>query len=155
MQVRRLEPSFDRYDALLAMIRAAFSYMDARIDPPTSAHRLTPATLKEKALSEIVFVALDDQRLVGCIFCRPEPQCLYIGKLAVVPDRQGGGIGRALLIAAEAEARALSLPAMRLETRIELAENHARFGAMGFEKTAENRHPGFDRTTSIEMTKRL
>ena len=72
MQVRRLEPSFDRYDALLAMIRAAFSYMDARIDPPTSAHRLTPATLKEKALSEIVFVALDEQRLVGCIFCRPE-----------------------------------------------------------------------------------
>ncbi|SOC41000.1 predicted N-acetyltransferase YhbS [Rhizobium subbaraonis] len=155
MQVRRLEPSFGRYDELLAMIRAAFAYMDARIDPPSSAQRLTPATLKEKALSEIVFLAVDDQRLVGCIFCRPEPQRLYIGKLAVVPDRQGDGIGRALLMAAEAEARRLSLPAMRLETRIELTENHARFHAMGFEKTAENRHLGFDRTTSIEMTKHL
>jgi hypothetical protein len=60
-----------------------------------------------------------------------------------------------LLAQAEALARELALPALRLETRIELVANHAKFGAWGFVKTAENAHAGYDRTTSIEMTKIL
>lgn len=155
MEVRRLDASFDRYDELLSVIRSAFAYMDGRIEPPSSAHRLTAASLKDKALVEIVFLAVDHDEIVGCIFCRPEPDCLYVGKLAVLPQSQGLGAGRALLSAAEWEARALELPALRLETRVELVENHARFRARGFEKTAESCHPGYDRITSIEMTKRL
>ncbi|MBD9374335.1 GNAT family N-acetyltransferase [Rhizobium sp. ARZ01] len=155
MEVQRLDASFDRYDELLSVIRYAFAYMDGRIEPPSSAYRLTAASLQEKVLAEIVFLALDRGAIVGCIFCRPEENCLYIGKLAVLPASQGSGAGRALLVAAEQEARTLELPALRLETRTELVENHARFRAWGFEKTAENRHPGYDSTTSIEMTKRL
>lgn len=155
MDVRRLDASFDRYDELLSVIRSAFAYMDGRIDPPSSAHRLTAASLKEKALAEIVFQALDRGAIVGCIFCRPEPGRLYVGKLAVLPKSQGSGAGRALLSAAEWEARALELPSLRLETRVELVENHAQFHAWGFEKTAENCHSGYNRITSIEMTKRL
>jgi len=93
--------------------------------------------------------------LLGCIFLRPEPSHLYIGKLAVAPEVQGRGIGRQLLAQAEQVARCLDLSALRLETRIELAGNHARFAAWGFVRTAENRHAGFDRTTSVEMQKQL
>ena len=64
-------------------------------------------------------------------------------------------MGRKLLYQAETTARALGLSVLRLETRIELVENHSRFAEWGFAKTAENRHPGFDRTTSIEMQKTL
>ncbi|MCF3640464.1 GNAT family N-acetyltransferase [Rhizobium sp. TRM95111] len=155
MEIRRLDAGFDRYDELLALILSAFAVMDGRIDPPSSAHRLTPDGLKEKARAEIVFLAADAARLLGCIFCRPEPACLYVGKLAVLPQAQGSGIGRALMAAAEREAEARGLPALRLETRVELVENHRCFMRWGFEMTAENRHPGYDRTTSIEMTKRL
>lgn len=154
-KIKRIDAAFDRYDELLVMIRAAFAYMDGRIDPPSSAHRLTTISLREKSLIEIAFVALHGDRIVGCIFCKPEPTCLYVGKLAVLPESQGRGIGRLLLAAAEGEASVRSLHGLRLETRIELTANHACFAAWGFEKTAENRHPGFDRTTSIEMTKRL
>lgn len=129
--------------------------MDGRIDPPSSALRLTAASLEQKALAEIVFLAVDRDDIVGCIFCRPETDCLYVGKLAVLPERQGSGVGRMLLSAAERQAHALGLSGLRLETRIELVENHTRFGVWGFEKTAEKRHAGYDRTTSIEMTKRL
>lgn len=155
MDVQRLSPSFRRYDQLYSVIRSAFAYMDGCIDPPSSVLRLTATSLEQKALTEIVFLAIGDGEIVGCIFCRPEPDCLYVGKLAVLPEHQGSGVGRALLSAAEREARALGLPALRLETRIELVENHARFHAWGFEKTAEKCHAGYDRTTSIEMTKRL
>ncbi|NEI73468.1 GNAT family N-acetyltransferase [Rhizobium lusitanum] len=153
--LRRLDGSFDGWDALLDLILMSFAYMDGRIDPPSSALALTPQALKAKAGEEIGYVAFDGNRIAGCIFCRPEAEALYIGKLAVLPAAQGKGIGKRLLGAAEAIARELGLSTLRLETRIELIDNHATFAAWGFQKTAENRHSGFDRTTSIEMRKAI
>ena len=153
--LQRLDDGFDRWDALLDLILTSFAYMNGRIDPPSSALALTSETLKAKALCEIAYVALDGEQLVGCIFCRPEAESLYVGKLAVLPAAQGNGIGRRLLGLAETTAQELGLRALRLETRIELTDNHATFAAWGFQKTAENRHTGFDRTTSIEMRKAI
>jgi len=153
--IQRLNGSFDRWDALLDLILASFAYMNGRIDPPSSALALTPQSLREKARNEIAYVALDGDKIAGCVFCRAEPDSLYIGKLAVLPTAQRKGICRRLLTYAEADARERGLAVLRLETRIELTENHATFAALGFAKTAENRHPGFDRTTSIEMQKFL
>ncbi len=156
MRTERIEAGFDRWDALLSLIRRSFAFMDGRIDPPSSAHALTADSLRQKALSEIAYVATTNEMLAGCIFCKPEPpDCLYIGKLAVEPALQGQGIGRGLLAAATACARAEGLPALRLQTRIELIENHVTFAAWGFVKTAEAAHPGYGRTTSIEMRKFL
>lgn len=147
---------FSDWAGLLTLIRTAFAYMDDVIDPPSSAHRLTPASLAEKAQAEICHLAIEDGRTVGCLFLKPEaPDCLYVGKLAVLPHLQGKGVGRRLLQAAEEEARRRSLSRLRLETRIELVQNHATFAAWGFARTAEKSHPGFDRITFIEMQKPL
>ena len=148
-------PDFDRWDDLLAVILAAFAYMDGVIDPPSSAHLLTPETLAAKAREEIAFVACDGNALAGCIFCRPEEGALYIGKLAVARSQQGKGLGRRLLERAEALARARNLAVLRLETRIELAANHATFARWGFVRTGAYAHPGFTRITAIEMRKSL
>lgn len=154
--ISRIDPErFADWRALHALIMDAFAFMDGRIDPPSSAHRLTPENLKEKAAAETGIAAAEDGRLLGCVFCKAEPESLYIGKFAVSPAAQGKGVGRLLLAAAEARARELGLPALRLETRIELIGNHAVFARWGFVKTAENRHAGYDRTTSIEMRKAL
>jgi GNAT superfamily N-acetyltransferase len=155
-EIIEIGEDFDRWQELLAIIMSSFAYMDGVIDPPSSAHRLTLDNLSEKARAEIAFVAVDEGELLGCLFCRPEPPaCLYVGKLCVSPQAQGKGIGKMLLQRSEALARELALPALRLETRIELITNHARFAAWGFVKTAENAHAGYDRTTSIEVTKVL
>jgi N-acetylglutamate synthase-like GNAT family acetyltransferase len=155
IEIRRVDQSFDRHGDLLELILRAFAYMDGLIDPPSSAYRLTPVLLKEKAQQEIAFIAQDGGRLAGCIFLKPEPDALYIGKLAVEPTMQGRGLGRLLLATAEATAREHGLKVLRLETRIELVENHRVFSGWGFRKTAENRHAGFNRTTSIEMRRDL
>ncbi|TQN56548.1 GNAT family N-acetyltransferase [Agrobacterium tumefaciens] len=156
IEIAKIGEEFSRWQELLTLIMSSFAYMDGVIAPPSSAHRLTLENLAEKARVEIAFVALDGDEIVGCLFCRPEPPaCLYVGKLCVSPKAQGKGIGRMLLEQAEALARDLALPALRLETRIELIANHAKFAAWGFVKTAENAHAGYDRTTSIEMTKFL
>lgn len=156
MEIAKIGEEFNRWQESLALIMSSFAYMDGVIDPPSSAHRLTLENLAEKARVEIAFVALDGDEIVGCLFCRPEPPaCLYVGKLCVSPKAQGKGIGKMLLEQAEALARELALPALRLETRIELIANHTKFAAWGFVKTAENAHAGYNRTTSIEMTKFL
>ncbi len=155
IEIVKIDGEFERFVELLALIRSSFAYMDGVIDPPSSAHRLTLDTLAQKTDDEIAFVALDGEMLLGCIFCKPEAASLYVGKLAVSPLAQGKGVGSALLRTAEDVARGLGLPALRLETRIELTGNHRRFATWGFVRTAENSHPGYTRVTSIEMTKRL
>ncbi|WP_117193105.1 GNAT family N-acetyltransferase [Rhizobium terrae] len=155
MDIIRIDERFGRWDELLALILSSFAYMDGVIEPPSSAHRLTLASLAQKARDEIAFAAVEDGGLVGCVFCKPETDFLYLGKLAIAPAHQGRGVGRRLLAIAEEIARDRELSALRLETRIELAGNHATFARWGFEKTAENSHAGFTRVTSIEMQKRL
>ncbi|QLF71287.1 GNAT family N-acetyltransferase [Peteryoungia desertarenae] len=129
--------------------------MDGVVDPPSSARSLTIDSLRAKTEGEIALMARDETGILGCAFLRPEATSLYIGKLAILPAAQGRGIGWGLLREAEVVARQLGLPALRLETRIELTDNQQRFARWGFVKTAENRHAGFDRTTSIEMQKLL
>lgn len=153
--IKRIDESFHRYEELLALIMGSFAYMDSVIDPPSSAHRLTVDSLKDKARDEIGLIAEVDGRLLGCAFLRPEPDFLYVGKLAVSPEAQGSGIGSRFLTEAEAIARDLGKPTLRLETRIELTGNHRRFGAWGFVRTAEKSHAGYDRITFIEMQKHL
>jgi GNAT superfamily N-acetyltransferase len=153
--ISRIDEGFSRYEDLLALIMASFAYMDGVIDPPSSAHRLTVDSLKDKARDEIGLTAEVDGRLLGCTFLRPEPDFLYVGKLAVSPEAQGSGIGSRFLTEAEEIARELGKPALRLETRIELTGNHRRFEAWGFVRTAEKNHAGYDRITFIEMQKRL
>ncbi len=156
MQIERIEARFSRWDDLLELILSAFAYMNGRIDPPSSALALTAGSLRQKAEQEIAFIVRDGTALLGCVFCRPEPpDALYIGKFAVHPDVQGKGIGGLLLKAATRTARTLDLPRLRLETRIELTENHATFQRWGFTRTGEKAHPGFTRVTSIEMQKQL
>lgn len=156
VEIARVDDSFERHDELLNVIISAFAYMEGVIDPPSSAARLTPQTLQEKSGSEMAYVAFEDERIVGCIFLRPEPpETLYVGKLAVLPAMQGKGVGASLLRLAEEVAHTEGLHILRLEVRVELNRNQSYFAASGFVKTAENRHPGFDRTTSFEMRKML
>lgn len=151
-EVRVREMAAGEAPALLALVRAAFAYMDGRIDPPSSVHRLTAEGI---GAAPLVLVAEAGGEPVGCVLCTPLGGALHLGKLAVRPDRQRAGIGRALVRAAEAAARARGLGALVLETRVELAGNHATFRAMGFRETGRTAHPGFARPTSISFAKEL
>jgi GNAT superfamily N-acetyltransferase len=153
--ITRLPPDFRRWDELLALISDAFAYMDGVIDPPSSAKMLTEQSLAAKAGVEICFIAMQDGRLLGCIFAHERPDCLYIGKLAVTPSMQGSGLGRALVETAEAYARTAGKPALELEVRVELIRNQSAFARLGFRETGRTSHQGYDRPTSITMRKNL
>jgi GNAT superfamily N-acetyltransferase len=149
--VRHAPPDFAGWEAVRGLILEAFAFMRDRIDPPTSALRMTPTSMAADMAAGALLLAEVDGALAGCAFVRPCGDALYIGKLAVRPDRQGNGVGRALVAAAREEAGRLGLAALELQTRIELTENHAAFARMGFVQTGETAHPGYDRSTSITM----
>ncbi|MBV8651516.1 MAG: GNAT family N-acetyltransferase [Alphaproteobacteria bacterium] len=153
--IRCAPADFADWESVGALIREAFAYMEGRIDPPSSALRLTAQSMAEDAAKGALLLAEQGGALVGCVFVRPKGDALYIGKLAVRPGLQGQGIGKVLVTAARAEARALGIAMLELQTRIELTENHAAFARMGFVKSGETMHEGYNRPTSITMRARV
>ncbi|CAN0587108.1 unnamed protein product [Ectocarpus sp. 12 AP-2014] len=137
---------------VLALIRDAFGYMDGRIDPPSSMHRLSDRSLS-RAASEGELWAIGTPPL-ACVVLSEKPGALYVGKLAVVAaSARGQGLARALIDLAEARARLRGLPVLELQTRVELNENHATFARLGFTEVGRTAHEGYARPTSITMRK--
>jgi ribosomal protein S18 acetylase RimI-like enzyme len=153
--VEPIPAGFERWEALLALIRAAFAPMDGVINPPSSVHRLTSQALRAKAQSETGFLAWAGDTIVGCTFIAEKADHFYLGKLAVLPAHQGRGVGRRLLEAVERYAVQADKPLIELQTRVELTANQSTFRALGFVETGRTAHPGFDRPTSVTMRKRL
>ncbi|OWJ66038.1 GNAT family N-acetyltransferase [Inquilinus limosus] len=76
-----------------------------------------------------------------------------IAAAASAGAHRGGGIGRALMAAAEAEARRLGGARLTLGVRLALDGNRCFFRSLGFTEGALHAHPGYDRPTWVEMTK--
>lgn len=81
--------------------------------------------------AHIILLAEADGGLVGCVQVNDKGNGLaYLGMLSVNPESQGGGIGRRLIAAAEAEARS-TFKASRMEMtvivqRVELIDWYVR-----------------------------
>lgn len=142
-------------EGVLALIRESFAYMDGRIDPPSSMHRLTAADLAQSAGSGEVWILGPPDAPLACVVMTPKPDALYLGKLAVSAAARGQGLSRKLIDCALGRARARGLPCLELQSRVELVENHAAFRAMGFVVVAATTHPGYDRPTSLTFRRPL
>lgn len=138
------------WEAVHTLLTHAFAGMEGRIDPPSSLLRMSARDLA--AQSELL-TAVAASRLVGCLIIEDRGDMLYLGKLAVSLDARRRGIARLLVDHAESIARERKVPALLLQTRIELVENHATFRAMGFVEVGRTAHPGYNSPTSITFRK--
>jgi ribosomal protein S18 acetylase RimI-like enzyme len=147
-QVQRFTDA-SRLEELLALAHGAFG--ELAIDPPSSVLKETAADFAARLRSETCFVIERDGRLIGSVFCIPDGDALYIGRLAVAPDWRRRGIANALIAAAKAEARRIGAKRMTLKARIALASNVELFRRHGFVITAQETHAGFTAPTSYAM----
>ncbi len=138
---------------VLSLIRNAFAQMEGRIDPPSSATRLDVVGIRAQVQDGEIWGIGDP--LVACVFLTPQGDGMYVGKLAVAPAYRGQGHAARLLALAEDRARAMGLRRLDLKVRVELVENHAFFRKAGFERVGEDRHAGFDRTTTLLFSKEV
>ncbi len=137
------------WTALLHLIQTEFAYMAGRISPPSSMLALTEAQLLGLAATSEIWVI--GAPPIACVILTAKPHSLYLGKLAVAANHRGRGHARALITRAATRAKILGLPALTLQTRVELVENHAAFAALGFVETGRSAHPGFAHPTTVEF----
>lgn len=138
-----------------ALLVESFAYMDGRIDPPSSLARMTTAVLAEEAARNELWILPPETAPAACMLLTVEPGYLYLGKLAVSPVHRGEGLARRMIDHALLRAGQLGLPELRLQTRVELVENHATFLNLGFSEVGRTAHPGFDQPTSLTFARHI
>ncbi|MBS0533526.1 MAG: GNAT family N-acetyltransferase [Proteobacteria bacterium] len=138
-----------RAEELLALVQATFGALD--IDPPSGVLKETAADFAARLQSETCFVIEQGGRIVASVFCIPQGDALYIGRLAVAPDQRRRGLAGALVDAAKREARRLGAKRVTLRVRISLADNVALFQRHGFAIVAEDTHAGYPGPTQYAM----
>jgi GNAT superfamily N-acetyltransferase len=99
-----------------------------------------------------VWLASTAVHAVGLIVLIARPGYLLLENIAVLPAMHGQGIGTGLLAFAEAHARALGLPEIRLYTNAAMTENLALYPRRGYVETHRAEADGFSR---VYFTKRL
>jgi len=141
----------DNFGAVHTLLTQCFAYMEGRIDPPSSLNRLTAAGLRALSECSEIWVIEEGQVPVACMVLTPKVDTLYLGKLAVSPLYRNTGLARKMTDQALRRARILNFESITLQTRVELVENHAAFASLGFRKTSEAAHPGYNRITEVTM----
>lgn len=129
-------------DAVRACAQAAYALYVPRIGKE-------PAPMVADFMAQIeagqVHVIEPDGQLAGFIVLYPRGDHLHVENVAVVPERQGQGLGGALLAFAEAEAKRRGLAAIELYTNVKMTENLALYPQLGYRETGRREEAGFSR----------
>ena len=106
-----------------------------------------PMTADYRALIDAgeVWVTKAGERVAGVLVLRPQPPALLLENVAVAPDRQGEGLGRALMAFAEEHARTEGLGEVLLYTNERMTENLRFYPALGYTESGRGMQDGFAR----------
>ncbi len=136
-------------DAVADVVHAAYRHYIARIGKP-------PGPMLDDYAQRIaarqVWVLEREGVFAGILVLEETVDGFLLDNIAVRPEWQGKGIGRALLEFTEAEARRRGFTAVRLYTHALMTENIALYQRIGFVETHRVSEKGYDR---IYMAKRL
>ena len=91
-------------------------------------------------------------RIDGILVLENGPDHFLLDNIAIRPDRQGDGLGRALLDFAEAEATRTGWSRITLYTHALMTENRVIYAGRGYREIARRCEKGFDR---VYMEKNL
>jgi ribosomal protein S18 acetylase RimI-like enzyme len=83
--------------------------------------------------------------VAGIISLVPEGDSLLIENLAVRPEAQGTGVGRALMDFAELRARRLKMTRLTLYTHVVMTENQAIYAHLGYREVERRTANGYHR----------
>ncbi len=92
-----------------------------------------------------VWVAEHADAVAGVLVQYPTPTGFYIDVVAAVPHLQGQGVGRALLVFAEQEAKRLAFDSLYLCTNSKMVENQALYARVGYVEYERQQMAGYDR----------
>ena len=101
--------------------------------------------------SEHVVLAEVQGEVAGILVLRETTDGFLLENVAVFPDRKGQGIGRALLVHAEQEARTRGHASLYLYTNEKMTENIAMYSRAGYVEYERRQEEGFCRVFLRKM----
>jgi GNAT superfamily N-acetyltransferase len=139
---------------VLDLLKAAFAKTEVPLNPPPGALRETAESLESQILSGGGAGAISGKRMIGSVLWIVADG-LYVSRMAVLPQWRRCGIGSALLIACEDEARRRGQRRLHLETRLVLAGNLRLFERFGYREFARLPPDGDPGKTLIKLEKQI
>ena len=116
----------------------------------------TPAPMLDdyaaRVSEDVVWVIEGGNTVRGVSVLLPKPDHLLLENIAVDPAYHGTGLGRRLLVFAEAEAMRQGYRELRLYTHETMIENQRLYAGIGYEETGRRTEVGFER---VFLRKRL
>jgi GNAT superfamily N-acetyltransferase len=116
----------------------------------------TPAPMLDdyaaRVSEDVVWVIEEGNTVRGVSVLLPKPDHLLLENIAVDPAYHGTGLGRRLLVFAEAEAMRQGYRELRLYTHETMIENQRLYAKIGYEETGRRTEVGFER---VFLRKRL
>jgi len=128
--------------AIVECVRAAYSRYVERIGKEPAPMREDHAAAVEAGEAHVL---VEGEELIGAIQLRKAEDHLFVGSVAVRPERQGEGLGRKLMGFAEGLAAREHLAEVRLYTNEKMWENLAFYERLGFEETHRRLDEGYRR----------
>jgi ribosomal protein S18 acetylase RimI-like enzyme len=121
---------------------------------PSSAHAETVADVRRALVAGGGALAWHDDACVGSARFALEPDVLYVGRVAVLPEFRRRGIASRLMHFIEGHAPSLGRDAVSLKARAALPSNVELYRSLGYEVLVDRPHPrGDDR--ELTLIKRL
>jgi predicted N-acetyltransferase YhbS len=149
------EATDDDIPTIVAITLAAFGEYLGRLDPPSGVQKETVESVREKLASGHSVLALLGGQAIGSVFYKPEPEYVYLGRLAVLTAYRNRGAATALVGYVERRARELGRPRVRLGVRVALPHLRARYERLGYRVYEERSHEGYSEPTYVMMEKLL
>ncbi|QEL54630.1 GNAT family N-acetyltransferase [Chromobacterium paludis] len=125
---------WDDLPAVCQLIQQAFGPLAESLPSrPTALDETVASLTGHLASGSQLFLASQARRLDACLLVLPpDDGCAEIKRVCTHPDRQGLGLGSALLRHAEAQLRAQGVIDLRLATRRRLPDNLAFYQRLGY-----------------------
>jgi GNAT superfamily N-acetyltransferase len=145
----------ERAEEVHRLTQAAFgSYR--QLAPPSGALRESVTRVIDDLRGGGGAIADLEGRPVGCLRWQVATDGdFHVRRVAVAPELQHRGVGRALMAWAEREARRRGCEGVSVGVRIALPGNLAFYRELGYAVTGEHRHDGYDRTTWLALRKHV
>jgi ribosomal protein S18 acetylase RimI-like enzyme len=144
LQIKRA--TVEQAPVVHGIVQAAFAEYQGKLAAPPGALSDTPADAEHDISEGVVLIAWAGGEPVGTVRYRLEPDYVYVGRLAVIPNHRGRGIGQSLMAHIEEMAPGLGRRRIQLGTRKSMPSNIAFYTAIGYEVAGEEPHPsGADR----------
>jgi len=129
-------------EAVAAIVDAAYTHYIARIGKK-------PGPMNDDYAARIAagqtWVSEQDGAIAGILVLEETPDGFLLDNIAVHPAHHGTGIGRALIVFAEAEARRRGYNSIYLYTHQTMTENITLYTRLGYAETARVEEKGFSR----------